>query len=169
MKNVFKYCPNCKSEHTTFENDHLFTCHDCQFVYYHNVATAVATIIKHQGKILFSVRNNEPMKGKLDLPGGFVDPGETAEEAVKRELKEELNLDIQNLEFFTTDQNTYSFKEITYRTCDVCYITEIDNTHFSIDPDEIQEIQWLSPDEIKLEDIGFDSLRRVVKKYLDLQ
>ncbi|APD07127.1 8-oxo-dGTP diphosphatase [Flavobacteriaceae bacterium UJ101] len=169
MRNVFKYCPNCQSENTTFENDHLFTCHDCHFIYYHNVATAVATIIKNNGRILFSVRNNEPMKGKLDLPGGFVDPGETAEEAVKRELKEELNLDIQHLDFFTTDQNTYFFKGITYRTCDVCYITEIDDTHFSIDPEEIQEIKWLKPDEIKLEDIGFDSLRRVVKKYLDSQ
>lgn len=167
MKNVFKYCPNCKSGNTTFENDHLFTCHDCNFVYYHNIATAVAVIIKFEDKILFSIRNNEPMKGKLDLPGGFVDPGETAEDAVRRELKEELNLEIENLNFFTTDQNTYFFKGITYRTCDVCYITEITNTNFTIDPNEIQGLKWLKPNEVNLEDIGFDSLRRVVKKYLN--
>ncbi len=167
MKNVFKYCPNCKSENTTFENDHLFTCHDCNFVYYHNIATAVATIIKHNDSILFSVRNNEPKKGKLDLPGGFVDPSETAEEAVKRELKEELNLEVQHLEFFTTEQNCYFFKGITYRTCDICYITEINTTDFIIDDTEIQELKWLKPNEINLEAIGFDSLRRVVKKYLE--
>ncbi|MFV0237574.1 MAG: NUDIX hydrolase [Flavobacteriales bacterium] len=169
MKNVFKYCPNCQSEHTTFENDHLFICHDCNFNYYHNVATAVATLIKSDGKILFSVRNNEPMKGKLDLPGGFVDPGESAEQAVKRELKEELNLDVKHLEFFTTEHNTYFFKGITYRTCDVCYITEVNNPTLVIDSEEIREIKWLRPDEIKLETIGFESLRKVVKKYLDMQ
>lgn len=107
------------------------------------------------------------MKGKLDLPGGFVDPGETAEEAVKRELKEELNLEIQNLTFFTTDQNSYFFKGITYRTCDVCYITEINTTQFVIDDAEIQGLKWLKPSDIRLEDIGFDSLRRVIKKYIE--
>lgn len=171
MKNVFKYCPNCRSQNTTFENDHLFTCNDCGFIYYHNVATAVAVIIKKGEKILFTVRNNEPMRGKLDLPGGFVDPNENAEEAVVRELREELNLELtqKDLTFFTTENNTYLFRGITYRTCDVCYLAEIKDTPLSLETKEIQEVKWLSPEQIHLENIGFDSLRKVVARYLERQ
>ena len=169
MKNIFKYCPSCQSENTVFKNDHRFHCLNCHFVYYHNVATAVATIIKKDNKILFTVRNNEPMKGMLDLPGGFVDPNETAEETVKRELKEELNLEIdtKSLIFFTTEPNSYLYKDILYRTCDICYITEIEDTVLTLDPEEIQDIKWLLPEEINLNLIGFNSLRKVIEKYLD--
>ncbi len=167
MSNLFRFCPNCRSEDTSFYNDNKFKCNACYFTYFHNVATAVAAIIINKGKILFTIRNNEPMLGKLDLPGGFVDPKETAEESIKRELKEELNLEVTNFKFFTTEHNTYLYKKILYRTCDVCYITEISNTHFKIDNKEIKEVKWLNPEEINLEEIGFESLKKIVKKFLN--
>lgn len=54
--------------------------------------TVDGVIIKN-GKVLLIKRKNEPFKGRWALPGGFVEYGETVEEAVLREVKEETGMD----------------------------------------------------------------------------
>lgn len=54
----------------------------------------VGAIIKKEGKVLLVKRNHEPFKGYWCLPGGHIDFGETAEQAVIREVKEETGLTI---------------------------------------------------------------------------
>ena len=169
MAELFKYCPNCGSQNHTFKNTHLFECKDCDFVYYHNMAAAVMVIIESDGKFLFTVRNNEPAKGKLDFPGGFVDPGETAAEAVIRELKEELNLDLkeEDLEMIDSEANDYEYKNIPYRTLDIIFKTKLPkDTELTIEDSEIQEFMWLSKDEVDVSKIGFKSMLKVVKKHV---
>ncbi|MFQ5887399.1 MAG: NUDIX domain-containing protein [Candidatus Hydrothermarchaeales archaeon] len=58
-------------------------------------AVTVDAIVEIEGKILLIKRKNEPYKGRWALPGGFVEYGESAEEAVKREVLEEGNLDLE--------------------------------------------------------------------------
>ena len=94
MENIFTYCPHCGSTDVEFPRLVRFLCHQCGFVYYHNIAAAVAVIFRRKDEILFTVRNIDPDKGKLDLPGGFIDPDENAEAAVCREVNEELGLQI---------------------------------------------------------------------------
>ena len=169
MAELFKYCPNCGSQNHEFINTHRFECRDCDFVYYHNMAAAVMVIIESDGKYLFTVRNNEPAKGKLDFPGGFVDPGETAKDAVIRELKEELDLDLkkEDLEMIDSEANDYEYKNIPYRTLDIIFKTKLPkDTELTIEDSEIQEFMWLSKDEIDVSKIGFKSMLKVVKKHV---
>src|SRR4030095_14025889 len=60
-----------------------------------NPIPVVDVIIQQDSKILFAKRKKEPFKGILGLPGGFVNIGETIEEAARREVKEETSLDIE--------------------------------------------------------------------------
>mgnify|MGYP001608328083 FL=1 len=60
----------------------------------HTVISAVDAIIYHQGKVLLSLRKQEPCKGQWWIPGGRQYKGETGEEAVVRKVKEELGLDV---------------------------------------------------------------------------
>jgi len=59
------------------------------------ITLTVDAIIPYQGKIVVIRRKNEPFKGYYALPGGIVEYGETVEEAVLREVKEETGLDVK--------------------------------------------------------------------------
>lgn len=169
MSKFFSYCPRCASQNYTFENYHRFGCLDCGFVYYHNVASAVIVILEKEGKYLFTRRSNEPAKGKLDFPGGFVDPGENAQEAASRELLEELNLIIKPEKFklLHTEANDYEYRDIMYRTLDVVfYLSLTQFPKLKIDAAEIDEILWLRPEEVDVDDIGFKSMKKIVEKFL---
>lgn len=166
----FKFCPSCASTHFTFPDNRRFLCNDCGFTYYHNIAAAVAIVFTFEDKVLFTVRNVDPDKGKWDLPGGFIDPNETAEEAASREIKEELGIEISNsdLKYITTSPNNYLYKNVPYRTMDIFYEYELTSDVIKIAAaDEIQELIWVKRSEIDLSQIGFISIQKVIgEKYL---
>lgn len=164
----FNHCPSCSSTHFDYNNNFKFHCHDCDFVLYHNIAAAVALIFTFEDKILFTVRNVDPDKGKLDLPGGFIDPNETAEEAACREIAEELGLKIEpsDLNYITTSPNHYLYKNVAYRTLDIFYECRLTNDTVTINAkDEIQQLVWLKRDTIDLDAIGFISIRKVIQDH----
>ena len=82
-------------------NEKAKQCTTCGFVYYFNPSSAVACFIRNsKGELLLVRRAKEPAKGTLDLPGGFVDMYESAEDAAHREVKEETGLDVTNITYF---------------------------------------------------------------------
>ena len=95
---MFDYCPSCGSRDVYFDNIKKFRCEACDFTFFQNVAAAAAAVLEYDGKIITIKRGQEPKKGMLDLPGGFLDPGETAEDGLKREIREELNIELGDLE-----------------------------------------------------------------------
>ena len=153
-----------------FPDNRRFLCDDCGFTYYHNIAAAVAIVFTFEDKVLFTVRNVDPDKGKWDLPGGFIDPNETAEEAACREIKEELGIEISTseLKYITTSPNNYLYKSVPYLTMDIFYECPLKSDVISINAeDEIQELIWVKRSEIDLNQIGFISIRKVIgEKYL---
>ncbi|WNM18258.1 NUDIX hydrolase [Flavobacterium capsici] len=167
----FRFCPSCKSTNFTFKNVIKFQCHDCGFEYYHNIAAAVAVVFTFEDKVLFTVRNENPDKGKLDLPGGFIDPKENAEAAACREIKEELDLDItpDDLKYITTSPNEYLYKGVPYRTMDIFYECTLATNKLSIKAkSEIKDLVWHKREAIPMDAIGFISIRTVIsERYLN--
>ena len=164
----FNHCPSCSSTHFDYNNNLKFHCHDCDFVLYHNIAAAVALVFTFDNKILFTVRNVDPDKGKLDLPGGFIDPNETAEEAACREIEEELGFEINpsDLRYVTTTPNDYLYKNVAYRTLDIFYECKLSSDTIAVKAkDEIQDLVWLKRNEIVLDAIGFVSIRKVINDH----
>jgi NADH pyrophosphatase NudC (nudix superfamily) len=165
---MFNYCPICNSENIKFVQEHYFNCADCDFIYYHNVASAVAAIIVFEDKILFTTRAQSPGLGLLDLPGGFVDPNETLEQALSREINEELGVDITNWQYFCSQPNIYRPNNIEYRTLDSVFLSEQKNSlNFTLQETEISKICWISPEQIDLEKIAFPSTKAALKIYLE--
>ena len=77
----FRYCPICGSQQFKVNSSKSKKCEKCGFELFMNASSAVAAFITNsKGELLVERRKLEPAKGTLDLPGGFVDPQETAEE-----------------------------------------------------------------------------------------
>jgi len=173
---MFQYCPSCGKHGIQFKGNRFY-CPDCGFIYYHNTAAATGCIIQSGEKILFLVRGREPSIGKLDLPGGFVDPGEGILEGLLRELREELGWEppippgVSLAEYFTllaSFPNVYPYKNIIYNTCDVFFTISapgLAEKDLRPEAEEITALRFLHPDEIKNDDLAFDSTRRVMAAF----
>ena len=166
---ILKFCPNCGNETLNWDGEKKWSCAECSFTLYNNVAGAVAVVIRCGDEIYLTRRNQEPKKGKLDLAGGIVDPRESAENTCKRELFEELQLeiDIKNLKYLTSLPNVYQYKEIDYNTIDLFYEYRVSEKFaVNIELSEISETQWIPISEINLDDIAFDSQKKFFEQYL---
>ena len=162
---TFNYCPSCGSRDISFDNIKRFRCKACSFIYFHNVAAAAAAILEYNKKIILIRRSKEPGKGKLDLPGGFADPNETAEDAVRREIGEELKINIGMLKYVGSYPNAYEFEGVSYRTCDLFFFSEIEILPTDFDRAEIEEIVLIDPAEIPLSEIAFESTKMCLELF----
>ncbi|HUT46354.1 MAG TPA: NUDIX domain-containing protein [Sedimentisphaerales bacterium] len=156
---TFNYCPACGSSDIIFDDMKKIGCRECTFTYYHNVAAAVAAILEYDEKIVLIERAKEPGKGKLDLPGGFVDPKESAEDAVIREIKEELRINLRELRYLGSYPNIYKYEGVTYHTCDLFFYSKIDALPTDFDRAEIEELLVINPLEIPDNKIAFESVK----------
>ena len=164
-ENNFKYCPKCGSDSFSKKGTG-FSCENCGFRFYINAAAAVAAIIvDNTGKILLAVRGKDPLKGAYDLPGGFIDIGETAEEALKREIKEELDLEIIESYFLASFPNTYEYKGMIYFPLDIGFICKVSGMENIKPLDDVAGFEFIHPKEIDLSKIGFESARNIVRTY----
>jgi mutator protein MutT len=147
-------------------NDKSKICRQCGFHYYLNAVAAVAGfIVNANGELLLCKRAKKPQKGTFDLPGGFVDVGETAEEAVKREIKEELNLVPKSLKFLFSVPNEYLYSDFVVRTLDLFFLLEIDDFSVIKCKDDVSDYVFLPLNEIDIDKIGLKSIKIAVEKF----
>ena len=111
----------------------------------------VAAIIKKEDKIFITRRSYGEFANMWDFPGGKIEAGETNEEALIREIKEELELDINKLEFLTTVEYDYPTFHLTMHcyTCEICGGTLNLNAHNDAKWVSIQELRgekWVPAD-----------------------
>lgn len=105
--------------------------------------SVVAAIIHKDHKILATQRGYGDQKGFWEFPGGKIESGETPEEALVREIKEELLLDIDVEEYITTVEYDYSKFHLSMK-CYKCSIKEGESPVLL----EHESMKWLSMDEL---------------------
>lgn len=161
----FLYCPCCGSKTFVGYDRKSCRCADCGFHYYANAAAAVAAVIYNaKGEVLFSVRAFEPAKSRLDLPGGFVDMHESAEQALQRELKEELGIDtnIRNFRYLFSLPNRYPYSNITVHTLDMFFAVRLDDNATLVPADDVESARFIPIEKVNIDDIGLDSIRTAI-------
>lgn len=163
----FEYCPVCGAKTFVEQNEKAKKCTTCGFVYYFNPSSAVACFIRNaKGELLLVRRGKEPAKGTLDLPGGFVDMYENAEEAVRREVKEETGLELQGCRYLFSLPNLYLYSGFQVHTLDMLFECEVDSFEGAKAEDDAAEILVLKPERLDPGLFGLQSIKQAVGLYI---
>lgn len=161
----FRYCPKCGSNRFVENNFKSKRCENCGFVYYFNsCSSTIGLIINEDNELLVATRAHEPVKGTLDLPGGFVDMNETGEEAVIRELKEETGLIVESVEYLFSIPNIYVYSGFEVHTLDLVYLCKVNNTSGYKAKDDVANLQFIKISDLNPDLFGLLSVKEVVKK-----
>ena len=164
---LFRFCPLCGSADFQEHDARSKRCATCGFTYYHNASAAtVAVIFNSRGELLVARRAMEPARGTLDLPGGFVDPGEGIVEGLLREIKEETGAEATAVRFLFSLPNVYKFSGFEVNTTDCFFECRIQDEADLHPSDDAAELFWQPLSEVRPSLFGLKSISQGVAKIL---
>ncbi len=168
-KDVIRYCPRCGSkEFKTNDKGHSFQCEECHFEFYLNNSAAVACLIfNSEGKLLLTRRAIDPALGMLDLPGGFVEPMERVEDAVVREIREELGVEVIKSDFLVSFPNEYIYSGFSVFTVDLAFVCAVDHLSTIVPADDVADVEYVFPEEIRKEQLCSESMFNIISFYIN--
>lgn len=139
----YKFCPLCGSQLSLRSEDHTNRkfCPNCHWVFYPRAAAAVGAIIVQADQVLLVQRAREPYKGTWMFPAGFIDYGEHPTDTLKREVHEEVGLEVtasKLIDVYLVDDDPREPYGLIY-----FYRTETNSSIITnIDPSENLSIAW---------------------------
>jgi 8-oxo-dGTP diphosphatase len=138
-------------------------CPRCGFTLYDNPVLASCAVVTRRGQVLLARRARAPYAGRWDLPGGFLEAGETPERALRRELREELGVGVRRARLVGFEPDRYG--RDGFPTLAAVY--RVDLGPGPLRPaDDVSEIRWFPRARIPFRALGFPSMRRALRRAL---
>jgi len=157
------FCPECAAP-LRKDSDSEYTCRNGH-KYWNNPRATVGIFLIKDGQVLFAKRGEEPHKGKYDIIGGFMNFGEDAHDAARRELQEETGLTVNSLELLDIVTHLYS-QDLSL--CAVLYASR-DWSGTPVPQDDVAALEWHSPELINSPDFAWrlPGLAQKLQAYVD--
>jgi NAD+ diphosphatase len=154
-----QFCGHCgyKTQHS--EKERAKTCTHCPALFYPQVAPVVLALVWRKNEILLA-RSPHFQKGIYSLLAGFVEPGETLEQAAAREVKEEVGVSIKNLTYFGSQPWPFPSNLM------IGFMAEYDLGEMVLDPIEIEDAQWFPIDALPPLPSPISLSRRMIDVFL---
>ena len=161
----YRFCPRCggdlEKRIVKATEPKRLVCLNCSFIFYQDPKVVAGTIFTLDGGIVLLKRGVEPAMGKWVFPGGYVDRGESVQEAAIRETREESQMDVRLGPLL----NVYSYP----RSPNVIVVYSADVVGGELAAgDESVEARVFARMEIPWEDLAFDSTRDALNDYIKL-
>jgi 8-oxo-dGTP diphosphatase len=161
----FRYCPRCggglEKRLVKSTEPKRLVCQACSFIFYQDPKVVAGTIFTLNGGIVLLKRGVEPALGKWVFPGGYVDRGETVQDAAVRETKEESSLDVKLGALVNVYSYTGSANVI------VVYAADVIGGELTAQ-DESVEAATFFPSQIPWDELAFASTKDALRDYLKL-
>ncbi|HEV2754189.1 MAG TPA: NUDIX domain-containing protein [Actinomycetota bacterium] len=162
---AFRFCPVDGTALEEPDKDGGTRCPSCGRSWYRNSSPVVGCVIVRGGRALATVRGIEPHKGKLDMPGGFLLNGEDPLDGLKREIREELGIEIEvdASDLVQMAPHVYAHEDdfnlaLGFRARWVSG---------EVTPaDDVADVRWVSPGEIDDLEWAWEHDRELVRKVL---
>ncbi|HSO25981.1 MAG TPA: NAD(+) diphosphatase [Methanobacteriaceae archaeon] len=136
-----QFCGKCGTPTETMDKEMAKICQECGFISFTRLSPAVITAIVKEGKLLMAKHNYGPYR-KYGLIAGFVEAGETLEEAVERETREEVGLKVKNIEYFGSQPWPYPHSLM------IGFTAEYESGKIEVDGKEIAHAKWFEVDDL---------------------
>jgi ADP-ribose pyrophosphatase YjhB (NUDIX family) len=161
------HCPRCRGA-LVFgargdEARDVLHCPACGLVLYDNPAPTASALVVRDGRLMLTRRARQPYEGMWDVPGGFVEPLEHPEQAVRRELLEETGLEVEVGPLIGVFTDVYG--EDGVATFNLYYSASV----LSGDErpaDDVSEIGWFPLAEVPLHEVAFANGREAIVTFV---
>jgi NAD+ diphosphatase len=134
-----QFCSRCGSKTSQKSGERGKACPDCGELFYPRISPAVIVLIRKGHEVLLARAPHFP-QDMYSLIAGFVEPGETAEEALIREVKEEVGIEVKNIKYFGTQAWPFP------NSLMIGFTAEYSSGALKPDGLEIEDAQWFSAD-----------------------
>lgn len=136
-----QFCGRCgtPTEHVGYEFSKK--CPNCGLTAYPRISPAVIVLIEHEGKVLLSRSPHFP-KGMYSIQAGFVEPGENLEQAVEREILEEVGIYVQDIKYFGSQPWPFP------NSLMIGFTAKYAGGELTLDKTEIEDAAWYRADEL---------------------
>ena len=141
-----QFCGRCGTKTEVDEKDMMLKCPSCGQVHYPRIAPAIIVAIRKDDKLLMA-KHSYHDNIRYALIAGFVEPGESIEEAVHREVQEEVGIKIKNLKYMKSQSCPFP------NSLMLAFTAEYESGDIKVDGDEILKAKWFKKEEI----IRYDS------------
>jgi 8-oxo-dGTP diphosphatase len=138
-------------------------CPRCGWTYYANPVPAVAAVVLEGGRLLLGRRARAPYAGAWDLPGGFLETDELPEQALRRELHEEIGVGVRRATLIDFASDRYGAGGVTVLSAVYRVIPTSRRVRAA---DDVSELRWFSLAAIPYRRIAFPAIRRILRRYL---
>jgi ADP-ribose pyrophosphatase YjhB (NUDIX family) len=161
---TFRFCPLCGAavEHRVVARDMRAypVCSACGFVCYLHPKIVAGVVPVREGRILLTRRAIEPAHGRWTFPGGYVDWGESVPDAARREMREEVGLDLEPRGLV----GVYSYADAPVVIV-VYHVTVPDGLEAAADAHEVSETGYFAREEIPWDALAFRSTREALQDW----
>ena len=165
------FCRRCGTRLT--RNGEPYMCENGHKLYAAAAPTVGVFFINDNKEVLLSVRGIEPGKGMLDTPGGFIDVGESIEQALVRELEEELALtpdDYEPFEYLCSGTTDYFFDNEHRPVLSSIFVSKLKPGVTPQALDDVEAVKFVSLADVNLDEISGDDIKAAIQilqqKYL---
>jgi NAD+ diphosphatase len=159
----FRFCPRCGEKLAICRGEKFDRCSQCGFkVFDLTVPSVTAVIVNAKGEALLTRRGRAPHRGKWGTLGGFVDRGETAEEAVRREAWEELGIRLGTVHYLGTHPLEYPYQKVNSALLEVAFLAYVRDPKPKA-RDDITEARFFKLSEVPYRALAWPSQRKYLR------
>ena len=139
------YCSRCRAENEIQEHERSKKCPECDLVTYPRISPAIIVRVTREtanGSEILLARGPRHPAGFYSVLAGFVEPGETLEMCVQREVKEEVGIDVQDIRYFGSQPWPFP------NSLMIGFTAVYANGDLELEEEEIEDAQWYTPDNL---------------------
>lgn len=134
-----RFCGRCGHANRLHDDERVMLCPNCENTAYPRISPCVIGLV-HKGDTCLLAHNARFPEGRYSVLAGFVEPGESAEEALAREVKEETNIDIKNIRYVSSQPWPFPSQLM------LGFVAEYAGGTIEVDGIEITDAGWYSAD-----------------------